>query len=362
MRKSSSVAHALHSGPTIMKNSLSLTMIFALGASVAGCASNVSDDDGDDDMGSGSGSGSGSETVPLTAEGKYAVTSQFDIATNMPGTAGQVINQIIDATDSPDDPTHWILDQLVAQLPAGSFKNTVQGAIPFVSGYLNDRLLDVAPDFVVTLRDLGNKFGQAARKFGTLETLEVGANNQANKTVQGVHFVVDTLELDYMFKDYAIADVSVPGVSVMLESSGRLSIGEHKVPLSYGKVMRIALDEMVIPLINPSAVTLEDVLKDVVNCHAVGQYVYEAVDIGSPSTFETACLAGLKAGSNAIYAQMAKVDTVALEFGLTGVAKAVDKNHDGKADQLQTGAWAGTLAYGTAGAPLAAATFSGTRM
>jgi hypothetical protein len=356
------VAHALQSGSTIMKqHSLSLTMLLALGGLTAGCATNSPDGD-DDGMGSGSGSGSGSDTVPLTAEGKYAVTSQFDIATNMPGTAGQVINQIIDATDSPDDPTHWILDQLVAQLPAGSFKNTVQSAIPYAAGYLNDRLLDVAPDFVVTIRDLGNKFGQVARKFGTLETLEIGANGQATKTVQGVHFVVDQLELDYMFKDYAIADVAVPGVAVMMDQTGKLSIGEHKVPLSYGKVMRLALDEMVIPLINPSAVTLEDVLKDVVNCHAVGQYVYEAVGIGSPSTFETACNGGLKAGSAAIYAQIAKVDTTALEFGLTGIAKAVDKNHDGKPDQLQTGAWAGTLTYGGAGAPLAAATFSGQRM
>ncbi|HEY5952596.1 MAG TPA: hypothetical protein VIV40_44155 [Kofleriaceae bacterium] len=342
-------------------NSLSLTMFLALGVTAAGCAASTPDGD-DDGMGSGSGSGSGSDTTPLTAEGKYAVTSQFDIATNMPGTAGQVINQIIDATDSPDDPTHWILDQLVAQLPAGSFKNTVQSAIPFVAGYLNDRLLDVAPDFVVTLRDLGNKFGQVARHFGTLETLEVDANGQATKTVTGVHFVVDQLELDYLFKDYAVQDIAVAGVAVGLEQSGRLSIGEHKVPLAYGKVMRIALDEMVIPLIDPSAVTLEDVLKDVVNCHAVGQYVYEAVGIGSASTFETACLGGLKAGANAIYAQMTKVDSVALEFGLTGLAKGVDKNHDGKIDQIQTGAWAGTLAYGGAGAPLAAATFSGQRM
>ncbi len=362
MRNSSNVAHALQSGPTIMKtNSLSFTLLLALGASAAGCATSptVDDDDGD---GSGSGSGSGSDAVPLTAEGKYAMVSQFDIATNMPGTAGQVINQIIDATDSPDDPTHWILDQLIAQLPAGSIKNTLQSSVPFVAGYLNDRLLDVAPDFVTTLRDLGNKFGQIARKFGTLETLEIGANGQAAKTVTGLHFSVDTLELDYAFKDYNIADVAVPSVAVTLEPSGRLSIGEHTVPLSYGKVMRIALDEMVIPMINPSAVTLEDVLKDVVDCHAVGQYVYEAIDIGSPSTFETACLAGLKGGSNAVYAQMAKVDTVALQFGLTGIAKAVDKNHDGKADQLQTGAWAGTLSYNGASAPLAAATFTGQRM
>jgi hypothetical protein len=134
------------------------------------------------------------------------------------------------------------------------------------------------------------------------------------------------------------------------------------VPLAYGKILRIALDEMVIPMIDPSAVTVEDLLKDVVNCKNVGKYVYEAVEIGSASTFETACLAGLKAGSNAIYAQLAKVDSVALEFGLTGIAKGVDKNKDGKLDQIQTGAWAGTLSYAGTGAPLARGTFTGERM
>ena len=48
------------------------------------------------------------------------MTSDFDVATNMPGTAGAVVNTFIDATDSPDDPSHWILDQLVKQLPDGS--------------------------------------------------------------------------------------------------------------------------------------------------------------------------------------------------------------------------------------------------
>ena len=339
--------------------SLSLTMLLALGASAAGCATSDSDEDGG---GGGGGTGSGSDQIPLTAEGRYALLSDFDIATNMPGTAGEVINKIIDATDSPDDPTHWILDQLVAQLPDGSFKNFVKGSIPFAAGYLNDRLLEVAPDFVVTLRDMGNKFGQAARHFGTLEVLEVGPNGQATKTVTGVHFVVDQIELDYLFKDYNLMDVPVAGITVGLDQTGKVTIGEHKVPLSYGKVMRIALDEMVIPIINPSVQDLEGLLKTVVNCNAVGRYMYEALDIGSASTFETACLAGLKAGSNAIYTQIGKVDSVALEFGLNGVAKGVDKNGDKKLDQIQTGAWAGTLAYGGASAPLGRGTFIGTRM
>ena len=34
------------------------------------------------------------QPVPLTAEGKFSVQSDFDIATNMPGTAGTVVNDV----------------------------------------------------------------------------------------------------------------------------------------------------------------------------------------------------------------------------------------------------------------------------
>lgn len=360
------MAHALHEGAYIMKtNSLSLTLLLALSTSIAGCAGTTTPGDDDHDVGDNGDDGYDDDDdapVPLTAEGTYDIASKFDIATNIPGTAGTVINAIIDATDGPDDPTAWILDQLVAQLPDGAAKNTLQGAIPYVAGYLNDRLLEVAPGFVITIRDLGNKFGQLARNFGTLETLEIGANGLATKKVTGVHFVVDELELAFAFKDYGVTDVTVPNVAVDLDKTGRLSIGEHRVPLAYGKVLRIALDEMLIPLINPSAVTLEDVLKGVVNCKSVGIYVYEAIEIGSASTFEQACLTGLKAASNAIYMQIGKIDAVALEFDLTGVAKGVDKDRDGKLDKIQTGTWTGTVSYAGNGAPLASGTFIGSRM
>jgi hypothetical protein len=348
---------------TMMKRSLFSTFSFALalGATAAGCAASSPDDP--PGMGSdGSGDdGSGSADVPLTADGKYTVESDFDIATGMPGTAGDVVNGFINATDGGDDPAHWILDQLIAQLPDGSFKSFLQGATPFVAGYLNDRLLDIAPDFVVKIRDIGNKFGQAARHFGTLETLDIPANGMATHSVTGVKFTIDNIELAYAFKDYQIKDVTVPNVGVTMDKYGKLTIADHKVPLSYGKVMRLAMDEVIIPLVDPTATNLEDVLKDLVDCHMVGQYIYDAVGIGSPSTFEAACTAGLHGGSQVIYAQIDHINASALEFGINGLAKGVDKNHDGKIDNIQTGAWAGTLSYSGSSTPLAHGTFSGTR-
>lgn len=348
----------------MMTRSLSMSLLLAVaGLSAAGCAADAPDDfDGGGGGGGGGSGGADGEIVPLSPEGRFAVQSTFDIATNMPGTAGQVINSIIDATDSPEDPTKWILEQLVKQLPDGSIKNTLNGSIPFVAGYLNDRLLEVAPDFVTTMRDVGNKFGQAARNFGTMEVLEINAQGLATKTVKGIQLKVDQLELQYNFADYGMTEVSLPGLTVGLDATGRLTIPDHKVPLSYGKVMRLALDEMVIPMIDPTAVNLGDLLKNVVNCQAVGQYVYEAIDIGSPSTFQSACLTGLSAGSSALYGLMNQVDGSALEFGLNGVARGIDNNGDGKMDKIQTGAWSGTLAYGGSGSPLAGATFIGQRM
>ena len=58
----------------------------------------------------------------------------------------------------------------------------------------------------------------------------------------------------------------------------------------------------------------------------------------------------------------AKGEGSAMELGLTGAAKAVDKNGDRKFDTIQTGTWSGTCSYAGNPAPLAGATFFGERM
>ena len=317
---------------------------------------------GGDDTGSNTNPDGGSGAVPLSMQGQYAVQSDFDIATNMPGTAGDVVNGFIQATDDPDDPTKYVLDQLINQLPNGTLKSVVQGAESFVAGYLNDRLLDVAPDFVTRILDVGDKFGQVARHFGLIEQLDVAANGTATITVTGVHFKVDTEELDFAFHDFQLADVKVTGVGVHLDATGKLTIDSHKLPLSYGKLLRLAVDNVIIPMVDPAAVDLSDVLHDAVDCTNVGQYVYDAIGIGSPSTYEAACGAGLTFAASAIYQQIDKIDASAFEFDVGGVAKAVDTNHDGKADKIQTGKWTGTLSYAGTPAPLSTATFLGQRL
>jgi len=184
----------------------------------------------------------------------------------------------------------------------------------------------------------------------------------AIKTVQGLHFKVDNVDLDFAFKDYGIADVKLDHVGVTLEKTGRLNIEAHQVPLKYGAVLKLAMNEAIIPMIDPSVQDLEGLMKTMINCQAVGRYIYEAIDLGSASTFESACNLGLKAGSAAFYKALDNIDTAALDFGLTGTARGVDRNKDGKMDEIQTGVWTGDLKYSGSPAPLGTAKFFGAKM
>ena len=340
----------------MMKRSL----LFALTSVAAiGCGSSTVDDPDDPN----NPNNPDNPPVPLTAEGKFMVMSELDLATNMPGTPGQVVNYFIAATDDPDDPTKFLVDELIKAMPEGSAKNYAKSAAPYIVGYLNERLLEVAPNLLTRIVDIGDAFGDCAKHFGTIETLEIDAAGHAVKTVTGVHFEVDQVPMDFALKDYGIADIKVEGVNVMLEQSGKLTIADHKVGVKYGAILKLALDQAVVPMIDPSAQNVGDILKKAVNCVKVGQYVYEAVGFGAASTYQSACTAGLGAASNLLYSKLASMDGVALELNLNGVARAVDKNRDGKMDDIQNGSWSGKLGYAGTPADLPmGAKFYGTKM
>jgi hypothetical protein len=307
------------------------------------------------------GNGPGPGPAPTTVAGHYALHSEFDLATNLPGAAGEVVEVLLDATDGPDDPTRYLVDLLVAELPDGSIKRFAQYSAPYVAGYLNDRLLEIAPTFVTRLRDAGNNLGQVAHHFGTIEVLDVARDGRASHTVTGLHLDIDRVGLDFAFADIGQPNVRVDGVTVTFDDTGTFAISSHAVPLPYGSVLRIALDKAIVPALDPAAIDLGDLLRRLVNCAAVGRNVHDALGIGSPSTFAAACQTGLAAGARAVYNAIDRADRAALEFDLAGTAKALDLDRDGRLDRIQTGAWTGQLSYAGTPSPLARATFYGER-
>jgi len=348
-----------------MMTAKKLSILLALAAAATGCAAEAPDAGGEDGGGGGNGGGGGEDFTPMTADGTYSVRSKFDLATNAPGAVGDVVNVIIDATDSGDDPANWLLEQMINQLPSGAVKTALNGARPFVAGYLNDQLLSYAPDFVGTMVQIGNDFGQLAKNFGTNETLVVTGTASpytAVKTVTGGHLKIASVETHVAFADYNMANVVVPGVGITVSPTSQFGIGQHTVPLSYGKILHIGLDAAIIPMIDSSASNLGELFQGLVDCNEVGYLIASQIGGFGAGALTTACNAGLVVGANYIYSKIDGIDGSAMEFGLTGTARAIDKNNDRKLDTLQTGTWAGDLSYAGTPAPLTGSTFYGERM
>jgi hypothetical protein len=339
----------------------------AVALSLFGCADSTKG--GGDDMGDGGGDGSGSqEPQPepeMDAQGTYRINSTFDIVTNMPGGKGSFINGLIEATDDPDDPMSWIVDQMLSQMADGTVKDILVGAKPFVIGYLNDRVTSLAPNLVGTIDQIGDRMTELLENLGVNEKLWVSLVDQTYMgqiTADGVRFKVAGVTKDLLFAQHDIDDVVVPDVLITLDAQTKVRIGEHTLSLPYGKIMRLGLDAAVIPVIDPNASSLTELLDNVVDCAGIGQSVHDALGFGAPALWAGACVAGLDAAADAFYDQLFASDTK-LDFHLIGNARGADTNNDYKLDELTAGNWNGSMHYDAVPAALAQpAAFVGKRM
>jgi hypothetical protein len=129
-------------------------------------------------------------------------------------------------------------------------------------------------------------------------------------------------------------------------------------------MIMVALNEIIIPSVDPTAANLEELLSNLVNCYAVGVELADYIGFGSPGLYEGACELGLAAAASEIENQIRSIDDTAMMLSIHGDAKPQDTNTDRKVDVLQNGHWEGTLSYGGTPAQLVRDdnTFRGTRM
>src|SRR5688500_1938588 len=124
--------------PTMTSTFAFASFTFGVGIVLAGCAADSPDGGDPNDPNN---PDDPSNPNRLDASGKYQMRSSFDLATNAPGKVGEATRTIIDITDSPEDPSLWVLERVIEKMPNGTAKNFANGAKPYVAGYLNDRLL-----------------------------------------------------------------------------------------------------------------------------------------------------------------------------------------------------------------------------
>src|SRR5262249_50273814 len=149
----------------------------------------------------------------------------------------------------------------------------------------------------------------------TFDVAKAGEAYTSVNTVLGAHFKIDTVETDVAFADYQVPNVIANNVGVTMDVYGKLTIADHKLPISYGKVLRIGLDAVIIPMIDSNAANLDQLLADKIDCQAVGQGIADALGFGTASAFASACTSGLHVGAQTIYSKITDIDASVLEFG-----------------------------------------------
>jgi hypothetical protein len=302
----------------------------------------------------------------LDPTGTYRVTSEFDLASGLPGTAGTVINEFIEMTDDPYDPATYVLDKIRASITNGTVQDFLDDARPALDAILNEVLLQATPDVVAKLVEMGDAFGQIAHKFGTTSELTVTSTNDVDTGLAAAHvltglvFTIDGESFPYALADMGLENVSTP--APFSYNAQRFTIGDHAFPLSYGTILMVALEQIIIPLLDDSAHDLRSLLASYIDCAAVGAAIADYIGFGSDGLYEGACDLGLDAASGFVEEKILSLDSSAMQLGIHGSAKWIDSNHDWKVDVLQGGAWEGQMTYGTAPAPLGPSTFRGERM
>ncbi|HEU4730246.1 MAG TPA: hypothetical protein VFT22_20255, partial [Kofleriaceae bacterium] len=295
-------------------------------------------------------------TIPASAAGTFAIASTLDL--DVPAVAEPALATLIAATDGPDDPTRYLVDEMIAWLPDGAAKDIAAVAAPYVAAYINARLVEVAPRFVPGIGGIASGLSRIASHFGTVESLRIAEDGTGVRTITGLRFELGGAATVVRLADAGLPDLAA-SVRVVLDATGRLAIAEHEHALPYGAILRLGLDRAVVPSIEPGARGLAEALAALLDCDRVGAMVADRVGVGSAALYGAACLATMTAIASKVDAGIARVDQTPLGVEVAGSAQALDDDGDGTTDELVSGRWAGAIYAGPERTPIAAASFSG---
>lgn len=303
---------------------------------------------------------------PLDVTGRYTVHSELDLVSGLPGDVGNIVNGFLDLTDGPNDPATFVIDLILEELDNSTVENVVEMARPMLDAMLNDLIMDYAPDFVTTILDLGDKFGQIARKFGVVSTLDVeevggveGNELGATHTMTGMFFRIDADLYTFSMADLGTSNQAIEDLGFRMENEQRVYIDEHTFAMPYGALLLQGLNQVIIPMLDPYANDLGDLISGLVDCTSVGSFMADEIGWLSEGTWEGLCEMGIDATAGVLEDQI--INLGGMDLTIAGQAKPMDTNTDRKIDVLLNGQWTGEVSYFDTPAPLTEATFRGER-
>jgi hypothetical protein len=297
--------------------------------------------------------------IPRNPAGVFAVTSALDI--RLPAATKAVVDSLTVATTGPDEPTRYLLDHMLAQLPDGTIKTIALDAAPLVAAYLDGEVASIAPRFQSGITAIAQGLTTIATRLGTVETLRVDDTGAATRTVTAARFQVSATPTVVSFGDFGLADLVV-STHVGLDGAGHVTIPSHEIAFPYGALLRLGLDHAVIPSVDSTATNLTAILTGLVDCEMLGQLVSDRLGVGSDGLYTAACVAGMNAIATDIYARLAAIDANGpAQLALAGAAEGIDLDGDGLMDQVRAGVWTGALVTAGSTDAINEGTFTGSK-
>lgn len=310
----------------------------------------------------------------LDPSGTFIARSTYALSAP-PKELAPLLAELATATDDYDDPSGYLVDLIVAQLPEGTPRTIATALAPYVASYVQARIDMYAPDLAPGLHAMATGAARIATRFETVEELRIvadvrddaearlhpddgpndGANDgatastsrtaRAHRAITGVAFddvaiAFDDVGLATPGEDAAVTVETFDATNV----PDRIAFAKHAIRVPYGAWFRVGFDRAVIPAVVPGATDLASALRALVRCPRLGALIADALGVGSPSLYASACSIGLGVGARAIYERFPSVaDARAYDLSLAGEATAIDRDDDGVMDAIIDGRWTGQL-------------------
>jgi hypothetical protein len=292
------------------------------------------------------------ETTPPAPnlDGTYGLTNKFDVQTNFTGSkfAG-VLNVLSQISDDPLDPGKYVVDRVLDEVDNKAIQAVALVLKPALYKEVNKLLYAIAPKLTATFKQLAKDLSTIARQFEVVSTLTSPAPQPGNlpmvadHELQEIAWTLGGTRAEVTFKQLNLQNPIAKNVQLTLANGTDLSIREHTFQLNYGAFLLVALDNLVIPRLEPGAKDLEDLLQAQIDCVKVGQTMNKTIGLGGAQLWVSACNIAVTAVATYMEYEIAAMDSNDTSLTIKGQSKIYDPQKSGTFSLLTKGLWSGTL-------------------
>lgn len=297
-----------------------------------------------------------------TATGRYRIETDGDLGEGFISTLGPRLGTIADLIDGANDPATYIIDRVLAEANNGTLSSAVNFFRPGLDAALNDYIISLAPELIGGLRRFGGELGRVARDLHFLSTFDVTEPAAAELTHDLAirHTVTDVVFTDGSggrrelplsmagvpnpVVDNVYGRIEDPAAMGVAGQPARMVIDLHRIDYPLEPVLRLALDQVILPELFPGAMSLGNVLTTFINCTSVGQWIATNVGVGSASMWGGLCTSALTAVGDVLENELTGwLASTSGTLVISGQAVVTDTDRNRSIDRLTDGKWAGSF-------------------